>query len=252
MLKHDSAIPLYLQIENDIKEKISTGEYQAGQMLPSENKYCEMYQVSRVTVRNAITDLVDQGILIRRHGKGTFVEKQKIQNNLIKFQGFTSTCRENHITINTHILCVCKQEASLYDIRTLDLEEGDDVIYIKRIRYADNQPVIIEHVHLPYKQFSFLLDENLENRSLYATIEEKTGMNPENYCFANLCIEASAATPEESLFLDIPSGSPLFILKEVVISETGAPVHWTKQIMSGNNFKFNLSSDVNRLSINLD
>ena len=113
MLKHDSAIPLYLQIENDIKEKISTGEYQAGQMLPSENKYCEMYQVSRVTVRNAITDLVDQGILIRRHGKGTFVEKQKIQNNLVKFQGFTSTCRENHITINTHILCVCKQEASL-------------------------------------------------------------------------------------------------------------------------------------------
>ena len=97
MLKHDSAIPLYQQIENDIKEKIASGEYQAGQMLPSENKYCEMYKVSRVTVRNAITDLVDEGILIRKHGKGTFVENQKIQNNLIKFQGFTSTCRENNI-----------------------------------------------------------------------------------------------------------------------------------------------------------
>ena len=91
MLKHDSAIPLYQQIENDIKEKIASGEYQAGQMLPSENKYCEMYKVSRVTVRNAITDLVDEGILIRKHGKGTFVENQKIQHNMIKFQGFTST-----------------------------------------------------------------------------------------------------------------------------------------------------------------
>ena len=218
MLKHDSAIPLYQQIENDIKEKIASGEYQAGQMLPSENKYCEMYKVSRVTVRNAITDLVDEGILIRKHGKGTFVENQKIQNNLIKFQGFTSTCRENNIKMQTHILCVCRQEASLYDIRTLDLKEGDDVIYIKRIRYANDQPVIIEHVHLPYRQYAFLLDEDLENRSLYATIEQHTGANPENYCFVKLCLEASAATPEESLFLDIPAGSPLFVLKEEVLS----------------------------------
>ena len=252
MLKHDSAIPLYQQIENDIKEKIASGEYKAGQMLPSENKYCEMYKVSRVTVRNAISDLVDEGILIRKHGKGTFVENQKIQNNLIKFQGFTSTCRENNIKMQTHILCVCRQEASLYDIRTLNLKEGDDVIYIKRIRYANDQPVIIEHVHLPYRQYAFLLDEDLENRSLYATIEQHTGANPENYCFVKLCLEASAATPEESLFLDIPAGSPLFILKEEVISDTGAPVHWTKQIMSGSYFKFNLSNEVNHLSINID
>ena len=176
----------------------------------------------------------------------------KIQNNLIKFQGFTSTCRENNIKMQTHILCVCRQEASLYDIRTLDLKEGDDVIYIKRIRYANDQPVIIEHVHLPYRQYAFLLDEDLENRSLYATIEQHTGANPENYCFVKLCLEASAATPEESLFLDIPAGSPLFVLKEEVISDTGAPIHWTKQIMSGSYFKFNLSNEVNHLSINID
>ena len=78
MIEHESAIPLYQQIENDIKDKIISGEYQAGQMLPSESKFCEMYQVSRVTVRNAISDLVEQGILIRKHGKGTFVENQKI------------------------------------------------------------------------------------------------------------------------------------------------------------------------------
>ncbi len=74
MIEHESAVPLYQQIENDIKDKIIRGEYQAGQMLPSESKFCELYQVSRVTIRNAISDLVEQGILIRKHGKGTFVE----------------------------------------------------------------------------------------------------------------------------------------------------------------------------------
>ena len=252
MLEHESAIPLYQQLENDIKDKIASGEYKSGQMLPSENKYCEMYQVSRVTVRNAITDLVDQGILIRKHGKGTFVANQKISNNLVKFQGFTSTCRENHIETKTHILCVRRQEASLYDMRTLNLKEGDDIIYIKRIRYADGHPVIIEHVHLPYHEYSFLLREDMENRSLYAVIEKNTGSTPESYCYAKLCLEASAATPEEALFLDIPAGSPLFILKEEVISDQGTPIHWTKQIMSGSYFKFHLSNDTNRLSINMD
>lgn len=252
MIEHESAIPLYQQIENDIKQKIMTGEYQAGQMLPSESKFCEMYQVSRVTIRNAITDLVDQGILIRKHGKGTFVENQKITSNLVTFSGFTTTCRENNLRINTHILCVRRQEASMYDIRTLQLEEGDDIIYIKRIRYADGHPVIIEHVHLPYQEYSFLLEEDLEDRSLYDTLEKHTGANPENYCHTTICLEASGATPEEALFLKLQPGNPLFILKETIISDVGHPIHWTKQIMSGNYFKFYLTDTINKLSINID
>ena len=252
MIEHESAIPLYQQIENDIKDKIISGEYQAGQMLPSESKFCEMYQVSRVTVRNAISDLVEQGILIRKHGKGTFVENQKIPSNLITFSDFTTTCRENNIKINTHILCVRRQEASMYDIRTLNLKENDDIVYIKRIRYADSHPVIIEHVHLPYKEYSFLLNEDLEDRSLYKTIEQHMGSNPENYCHTKICLEASAATPEEALFLKLQPGNPLFILKEEIISDSGQPIHWTKQIMSGNYFKFYLSSTTNRLSIKIE
>ena len=252
MIEHESAVPLYQQIENDIKDKIIRGEYQAGQMLPSESKFCELYQVSRVTIRNAISDLVEQGILIRKHGKGTFVENQKIPSNLITFSGFTTICRENNIKINTHILCVRRQEASMYDIRALKLKEGEDIVYIKRIRYADGHPVIIEHVHLPYKEYSFLLNEDLEDRSLYKTIEQHMGSNPENYCHTKICLEASAATPEEALFLKLQPGNPLFILKEEIISDSGQPIHWTKQIMSGNYFKFYLSSTTNRLSIKIE
>lgn len=251
MLDNFSATPLYQQVADDIKQKIENGTYQAGQMLPSETKYCEIYQVSRVTIRNAIADLVEQGMLVKRHGKGTFVQKPKIPSNLFTFNGFTTTCRENNIQIKTHVLCAKKLEATLSDIRSLNLKEGDFIVYLKRLRYADGHPVILEHVHLPYEKYKFLLSLEMENRSLYETIAENTGANPEEYCYTKITLEASAATPEEAHFLNIETGKPLFILEETIISDAGEPIHWTKQIMSGNYFKFYLSSDHNKLAINL-
>lgn len=252
MLDPKSATPLYQQVADDIKHKIESGEYKAGQMLPSESKCCEAYQVSRVTVRNAISDLVDQNLLIKRHGKGTYVQKQKIPTNLFHFHGFTTICRENNIEIMTHILCARKEAASLHDMRALGLSEGSSIVYLKRLRYADGHPVIIEHIHLPYEKFHFLLSTPMENRSLYETIAEYTGANPEEYCHTKITLEASAATPEEAHLLNIETEKPLFIQKDTVISDTGEPIHWTKQIMSGNYFKFCLSSNHNRLTINLE
>lgn len=251
MLDPNSATPLYQQVADDIKQKIESGEYKAGQILPSETRYCEIYNVSRVTVRNALSDLADQGFLLKRHGKGTYVQNKKIPSNLFTFNGFTTICRENNIETTSHVLCTRKEKASLQDIRTLGLHEEDFIIYLKRLRYADGHPVIIEHVHLPYRNYEFLLSVDMENRSLYETIAEHTGANPEEYCHTEITLEASAATPEEAHFLNIETGKPLFIQKETVISDIGEPIHWTKQIMSGNYFKFYLSSSNNKLAINL-
>ena len=97
MLKNDSVIPLYQQVADDIKHRIETSEYVAGQMIPSETKLCEMYQVSRITVRNAISMLVDEEILVKRHGKGTFVQNNKIASDLFNFAGFTTTWEKKNI-----------------------------------------------------------------------------------------------------------------------------------------------------------
>lgn len=251
MLNFESAIPLYQQVADDIKEKIQTGEYASGQMLPSEAKFCEMYQVSRVTLRNAIADLADQGLVIKKHGKGTFVEQKKISSDLHIFSGLTTICRENHIESRTHILSAVRQPASMYDIRMLDLSKDDDVVYIKRLRFANEQPVIIEHVYLPYKEYSFLLDLVMENRSLYATIQHHTGLNPEKDGYSDVILEVSSATEEEASLLNIPPEKPVFIMKESVRTRAGIPIHRTKQVMSGNYFKFDLSCTQNMLSLTL-
>lgn len=252
MLNTQSATPLYQQISDTIRKKIASGEYQPGQPLPSEAKLCEIFGVSRITVRNAIQELVEQNILIKKHGKGTFVQENKIASNLFNFKGFTSTCKENNIQVFSHVLCLRKQAPTASQIKALNLSPEDDVIYLKRLRYADEHPVIIEHAYLPYDRYAFLLEKDIENKSLYDTIAAETGASPEEYCYTNIELETSGATPEEAHYLEIPAGSPLFILNETIYTEDTQPVHHTKQIMSGNYFKFTLSNLQNKLMINLE
>ena len=252
MLEAESAVTLYQQIADDILEKIKSGEYAEGQMLPSEAKFCEIYGVSRVTVRSAISDLVDRELVVRRHGKGTFVAKKKIDSNLFHFEGFTTACKRNHVSTHTRILRAERVPATPYDIRELKLQPGADVILLSRLRIANGIPVIIEHVRLSAEKYGFLLDIDMEDKSLYAVLGEHTGSNPEDYCNVTLTLEVGAATPEEAELLEIETGMPLFILKETITSqETGLPVHWTKQVMSGNYFKYTITSSNNTLGINL-
>ena len=252
MLKSDSPVTLYQQISDDITTRIENGEYKEGQLLPSEARFCEIYQVSRVTVRNAISDLVEKNLVIRRHGKGTFVAKKKLASSLFHFEGFTTACRRNNVNIRTHILLAERQKVTLQDMRLLHLSETSTVVYLVRLRFANDIPVIIEHVRLPFDKYGFLLGIDLENRSLYATLAEYTGANPEDYCNTSIILEASAATTEEAKLLQIRKGMPLFVLKETVSSsETQEPIHWTKQIMSGGYFRFYMSNTANQLGLNL-
>ena len=104
MLNANSAVPLYQQVAEDIRNRITSGEYSPGQALPSESRLCELYNVSRITIRNAIADLVEQDLLVTHHGKGTFVQTPKISSSLNTFKGFTVFCHENNINAYTHML----------------------------------------------------------------------------------------------------------------------------------------------------
>ena len=121
-----------------------------------------------------------------------------------------------------------------------------------RLRYADEVPVIIEYVRLPYDKYKFLLNENMEDKSLYQTIARKTGSNPEDYCNNHIILECNMATHEESMYLKLEKDKPVFVMKETVISaETGEPVHFTKQVMSAEHFRFSLTSSNNKMDFSL-
>ena len=250
MLQADSATPLYEQIANDIREQVAAGRYQQNEALPSEVKLCELYGVSRVTVRKAISELVDQGVVIKKHGKGTFITSHDYLSSLYKFQGFSTICQRNRIPVRSHILSLAKETASPEDLVRLGLGRNEYVIHLERLRYADHVPVLIEQVRLPYEKYPFLMNIDMENLSLYKVIEQHTGHNPEDFCDTRITLETAPASDREATLLEMDQETPVFIQEETVVSkEDHIPIHWTRQIMRGDCFKFYLIGESSRLEI---
>jgi len=233
-LDHENATPLYKQLKEIIKQKIIDGEFHPTQKIPSELQLSKIYNVSRITVRNAITELVDEDLLIKKQGKGTFVSAPKIEDNVLEDISFSLTCKINKVKPGSKIIKNVIKDANERDIAELNLHENDKVVYIKRIRYADDEPVILEHNFFPSK-YAFLLNEDLENQSLYEILNEKYGIARAK---SKRTIEIITASEEEASLLAISKGEPLLLHREIVYDKNNNPIHRTKQLIIGDKFKF--------------
>ncbi|KAB2508871.1 GntR family transcriptional regulator, partial [Salmonella enterica] len=167
-----SAKPLYKQLEAALKEAIARGEYKPGQQIPTENELSARWQVSRVTVRKALDALTRENLLTRVSGKGTFVSGEKFQRSMTGIMSFSELCqsqgrRPGSRTIKSVFESVDDETKAL-----LNMNDGEKAVVIERIRYADDVAVSLETVHLP-PRFAFLLDEDLNNHSLYECLREK-------------------------------------------------------------------------------
>ena len=169
-------IPLYCRLADIIEEKITEGIWKKGDLIPSERELCRIHGMSRITVRNAIDELVRQGKLSKVQGKGTFVVGSSIVQNLGNVYSFSKEM-EKQGKISTTIL-VEKQiiEAKGSLAINLGINDGETVICIERLRCAEDQPIMIEKSYFKYDGFEFLLDINLDKKSLYKTLEEEYGV----------------------------------------------------------------------------
>lgn len=234
MLNHEDITPLYKQIRNIIKQKIMDGEFKPNQKIPSETQLSNIFQVSRITVRNAINELVDEDLLVKKQGKGTFVSVPKIEDNVLEDISFSLTCQIHGVRPGSKIIENIIRDASERDVKELELNENSKVVYIKRIRYADDDPVIIEHNFFPEK-YSFLLFEDLENQSLYEILRSKYNIIRAK---SKKTIEITTASETEANLLSIKKGEPLLLHREIVYDKYTTPIHRTKQLILGDKFKF--------------
>src|SRR5690625_3765049 len=128
-------IPVYFKIENDIKEKILSGKYKSGDKIPSENELTEIYDVSRMTVRQAMNNLVNDGYLLKYKGKGTFVSNNKIEKNIQGVRSFTEEMEASGKKVSSKIISMKEMTPDKSVSEKLFLEKGDKVYKIERIRY---------------------------------------------------------------------------------------------------------------------
>ena len=167
-----SKLPLYKQVANNIEEDIISNDTKGGEAIPTETKLAEIYGVSRVTVRRAVKLLIEEGLLYSVHGSGTYVSDKKIEHDIYKLQGFTEEMSSLHTNPSNEILefqlTTPSDEISDY----LNLEEHQKAYYVKRLRLADEKPLILEESYLPFDLFPDL-SVDVMKESKYEYIDKK-------------------------------------------------------------------------------
>ncbi|WP_160679217.1 GntR family transcriptional regulator [Clostridium sp. C8-1-8] len=141
--------PIYLQLREVIRNKIEDGEYLPGMAIPSENDLADIYGINRMTVRNGIDTLVNEGILKRVQGKGVYVVGSKVERDLETLGGFTQTMREKNTQPCTKVLTKVLRKAGDKYGSIFGIDKEDEIYYIKRICSADGDPVSLEEIYIP-------------------------------------------------------------------------------------------------------
>ena len=171
VLSRNTFEPLYYQIREHIREKINNNEYPPNSMIPSEAELCEIYDVSRVTVRRAILDLVQEGLLTRGKGKGTFVSESYGMSTVNGVQSFTQELMGLNMRPSAKLLSCKIHKADPFLRSKLQLEAGEEIITISRLRLTNNEPCMVEVMNFPYKLVPGLEKKDL-NQSIYHLLKD--------------------------------------------------------------------------------
>ncbi|MBB5174709.1 GntR family transcriptional regulator [Texcoconibacillus texcoconensis] len=240
MIDKQSPIPIYYQLEEWVKHNIERGEWEEGMMIPSERELAEKHEVSRMTIRQAINNLVNAGYLSREKGKGTFVEPNKIEQPLQGLTSFTEDMEARGMKPGARLLSIGIVSATEMVANRLDISEGSQVFELRRVRLADDQPMALEATYLPVElvpEFS----ETIANHSLYDYIENELGFEVEK---ATQSIEASIVSDEERDVLGLESGDPVLLIERCTSLKDGRPLEFVKSVYRADRYKFYI--DMNR------
>jgi GntR family transcriptional regulator len=238
-LEKSSVRPLYVQLEDLLRRQIEQGDWRPGERVPSEQELARRYEISRMTARKALTMLVMDGVLARHPGKGTFVAQSKVPA-ASTLTSFSTAMRELGLTVSSRVIekAIVKPPPRVRD--TLALSPGEQVIYLRRVRYVEAEAVAIMSSYMPASYYAALLNENLTDRPLTAVMEAINGdlkMTSSRDYF-----EAAAAREEEAELLNVRPGAPVLLERGVVYAQNGVPVRNSKIIYRSDRFRLNLSA----------
>jgi GntR family transcriptional regulator len=231
-----SPIPYYAQLKDTLREKIERGEWKAGDQIPSEPDLCRLFDVSRTVIRQALKDMAYEGLIVREKGKGTFVAEPKISESLIqKLTGFYQDMLERGHAPYSKVLKQAVIPASPKVANYLSLAPDSPVIEIQRLRFVQDEPIVLVTSYLPYALCPELLQIDLSQRSLYRFIEEECSLFISR---GRRVIEAVAANENEAQLLQVAEGAPLVLINSVSYLSDGTPVEYYHAIHRGDRSRF--------------
>jgi GntR family transcriptional regulator len=211
MLDKNSSIPLWEQLDEILKEKIENKVWQSGDMITSENELCKEYSISRMTARSVITRLVQQGLLYRVPGKGTFVAEPKIHTEPLAYMGIREQLEKKGYKIRTEVLANTLIVAPTRIEKILNLNTPTTVYFIERIRYIDNKPLSIHRSYLRQLFNPPILNERLGKEQLCRILRDDYKIIPTS---TKETLELIFANEDQAEKLGVDESYPLLYLQD--------------------------------------
>lgn len=212
-LSRVDSVPLYSQLKQRLLGEIGEGRYAEGGLLPTETQLCEIYAVSRITVRRAISELQDEGVLEKRAGKGTFVSVQRIVTSLVKLNGFTETYTALGADPHNQLLSIDTMPADAATADALGIARGTQVLQVRRLIRTRKGPLSIDQSYFELARFPGLADELHDDVSLYGLLRQKFGVQ---VVHSRRHINVRLAGQADRQVLGCNLGEPLFDMEKIV------------------------------------
>jgi len=235
-LNRNVPIPLYYQLKQYILDRIQNGQWMVGFTIPTEQQFCEIFGISRPTVRQAVNELVAEGHLNKLNRRVTVASPKLHSSFFERLQSFNTEMRRKNLTPKTRVLNleIRENEDAAEKLRLSDAR----CVFLKRLRSVDDIPVVLIETYLPYGSMSDLLSQDFTNISLYETIEERYKIQISR---VERFFEATLAGTVESEALSIKKGSPICFVETTAYDQRDNPIEFSVARYGGEKSRFHVS-----------
>jgi GntR family transcriptional regulator len=232
-----AALPLYSHIREALRARILDGSYEAHDQLPSESELTQSFKASRITVRQALSDLQKEGLIFKIHGKGAFVSKPKAFQELGRLQGFAEAMQERGYETYNRLISLRHQRPDKAVAARLGLGGRASVTELRRVRFLNREPISLDVSYLPRDIGERLAKEDLATRDIFHILENDYGLALGN---AELKIEATTADEPLARMLAIEEGAPVLRIERLTRTLDGRPLDFEYLHYRGDAFQYRL------------
>lgn len=235
-IDNSKSIPLYIQIQENIIELIDLGMLNSGDVLPSERDLSQYYGVNRMTVRQAIDGLVQRGLIIKQHGVGTFISEQKpVQSFMPTVTGFSQRMREAGMRPSSKLVERKVINPTPMLAHRLQMPPTEQVIMIQRLRYVNDEPLMLETSYLSFERFQRILAHDISDHSLYQIMKEEYGVQVAE---AEHTFEPMLINSAEARHFDLPEGQPAMLVRVLAYGQDRRVMEFSKSVVRGDRCRY--------------
>jgi GntR family transcriptional regulator, N-acetylglucosamine utilization regulator len=242
-VSRSSRLPLYHQVELDMRRRVEDGQWRAGDRIPSESELCDHYGASRITIRRAISELVADGLLVRYPGRGTFVREPTFTAGPRGLTSFTQEMASLGLRASAKVMDVRRRPVPADVGDRLGLSEAEDVVVLTRLRTGDGKPMGVQTAYLPAELVPGMELAELGDGSLYTFLAEMYGVQPAE---AEEVFEVGPIRGADAQLLDVRSGTCGFHVERLTLDADGRPIEYVRSVIRGDRYRIRMSLSADR------